>query len=64
LVFLVVLKGGNIKMSIKIGAFGYGIGALCAAGAILLTAMGNSSWGIFLTVAVVIWILSTLIRKL
>ncbi len=51
-------------MSIKIGAFGYGIGALCAAGAILLTAMGNSSWGIFLTVAVVIWILSTLIRKL
>ncbi len=48
---------------IKIGAFGYGVAAILAAGAVLLAALGVSSWPTFLAIAVVIWILSVLARK-
>ena len=31
-------------MSIKIGAFGYGVGSIFAAGTILLAALSNPAW--------------------
>jgi len=51
-------------MVIKIGAFGYGLAAIFGAGAILLAALGNENWGIFAILAVFIWILSVLARKI
>ena len=51
-------------MTIKIGAFGYGVGAILAAGAVLLAVLGNNSWKTFLIVALIIWFLSILIRKI
>lgn len=50
-------------MGIKIGAFGYGIGALAMAGAVLLAALGKDNWGTFAFIAVLIWVISTLLRK-
>ena len=44
-------------MVFKIGAFGYGVGAIFAAGSVLLAALGNDSWSTFLIVAILIWIL-------
>ncbi len=49
-------------MGVKIGAFGYGIGAIFAAGAVLLAIMGNSNWFIFMILAFVIWFISALPR--
>jgi len=49
-------------MGIRISAIGYGIGAIFAAGAVLLAALNNPNWGTFTGIAVGIWIISTLIR--
>ncbi len=51
-------------MSINISAVGYGGGALCIVGSILLDAIGNSSWPIFLVVGVVLIVLGWIIRKI
>ena len=51
-------------MSIKIGAFGYGLGAIFGAGAVLLAVLGSSLWSYFLAAAVIIWILSVIARKI
>jgi len=51
-------------MGIKISAVGYGSGALSIAGAILLAAIGNSSWPIFLIVGVFLVIFGAIIRKI
>ena len=51
-------------MAIKISAVGYGGGALCIVGAILLDAIGNSSWPVFLFAGVGLIIYGALIRKL
>jgi len=51
-------------MGIKISAVGYGSGALCIVGAILLAAMGNSSWPIFLIVGVFLVVFSAIMRKI
>ena len=50
-------------MGISIMAIGYGGGALCIVGAILLDAIGNSSWPIFLIVGVFLIVFGALIRK-
>ena len=51
-------------MGINISAIGYGGGALCIVGSILLDVIGNSSWLIFLIVGVALIIFGTLIRKI
>ena len=51
-------------MGINISAVGYGGGALCIVGSILLDALGNSSWPIFLITGVGLIILGWVIRKL
>jgi hypothetical protein len=51
-------------MSIKIGAFGYGLAAIFGAGAVLLAVLGKSDWKTFAGIAVILWILSIIIRKL
>lgn len=56
------LNSIGVNMGIKIGAFGYGIGAICAAGAILLAALGKTEWKTFAAIAVVLWVISTLVR--
>ena len=53
----------KIEMVIKIGAFGYGLGAIFGAGAVLLAALGNSNWGTFAVIAVLLWIIPVLIRN-
>ena len=51
-------------MAIKIGAFGYGLGAIFGAGAVLLAVLGKSEWKIFAFIAVLLWIISLIARKL
>lgn len=51
-------------MAIKIGAFGYGLAAIFGAGAVLLAALGDDNWKTFAGIAVLLWIISILIRKL
>lgn len=51
-------------MTIKIGAFGYGVAAILAAGSILLAVLNNTAWKTMLFVAVVIWIISVIARKI
>ena len=51
-------------MTIKIGAFGYGLAAIFGAGAVLLAALGNGSWTTFAGIAVLLWIISLVVRKL
>ncbi len=51
-------------MSVKIGAFGYGVASILAAGSILLAALDNPAWSTILAVAVIVWIISILARKL
>jgi len=51
-------------MTIKIGAFGYGLAAIFGAGAVLLAAIGNASWGTFAVIAVILWLISLIARKI
>ncbi|MEK6862920.1 MAG: hypothetical protein AABW57_02030 [Nanoarchaeota archaeon] len=51
-------------MGINISAGGYGLAAILGAGAILLSVLGKDTWDSFLTFAVIIFIASTLIRRL
>lgn len=51
-------------MGIKIGAFGYGLAAILGAGAVLLATLKEPVWSTFLIVAVVVFVLSILLRKL
>lgn len=51
-------------MSIKIGAFGYGLGAIFGAGAVLLAVSGKAEWKVFAFIAVLLWIISVVVRKL
>lgn len=51
-------------MPIKISAFGYGLAAILGAGAVFLAALSNPAWTTFLGVAVVVFILSILLRKI
>jgi len=51
-------------MGINISAVGYGGGALSIAGAVLLAAIGNSSWSIFLMVGVLLVIFGELVKKI
>lgn len=50
-------------MAIKIGAFGYGLGAIFGAGAVLLAALGKTEWKVFAFIAILLWIISIVIRK-
>ena len=50
-------------MAIRIGAFGYGLAAIFGAGAVLLAALGKADWKTFVGIAVILWIISILIRK-
>lgn len=51
-------------MTIKIGAFGYGLAAILGAGAILLAALNKSNWNYFLFAAIIVFILSILLKKI
>jgi hypothetical protein len=51
-------------MAIKIGAFGYGLGAIFGAGAVLLAALGKTEWKAFAFIAVILWLISTAVRKI
>lgn len=51
-------------MSIKIGTFGYGLAAIFGAGAVLLAVLGKSDWKTFAGIAVILWLLSIIIRKI
>jgi hypothetical protein len=51
-------------MSIKIGAFGYGLAAILGAGSVLLAALNNPAWTTILWAAIIVWILSVLARKI
>lgn len=51
-------------MTIKIGAFGYGLAAILGAGTILLATLNNPAWKVTLAVAIFIWIFSVIIRKI
>ncbi len=51
-------------MTIKIGAFGYGVAAILAVGSILLAALNNPAWTTMLGVAVLIWIISLIAKKI
>ena len=51
-------------MVIKIGAFGYGLAAIFGAGAVLLAALGNSDWKTFAIIAVILWLISIVLRKI
>lgn len=51
-------------MVIKIGAFGYGLGAISMAGAILLAVLDKAQWKTFAFIAVMLWIISVLLRKI
>ena len=51
-------------MSIKIGAFGYGLAAIFGAGSILLAVLENSNWKTFAALAAIIWLVSVAARKL
>lgn len=51
-------------MGINIGAFGYGLAAILGAGSVLLAALGNPLWWKFLIAAIVVFVLSIILRKL
>lgn len=51
-------------MGIKIGAWGYGLAAILGAGAVLLAALNNDKWLYFLGAAVLVFLFSTILRKL
>lgn len=51
-------------MTIRIGAFGYGLAAICGAGAILLAALNNSAWTTFLIIAAILFVVSIIARKM
>jgi len=51
-------------MSIKIGAFGYGVASLLTVGAIFLAAIGKSEWKTFLFFGLAIWITSVLLKRI
>ena len=51
-------------MTIKIGAFGYGLAAIFGVGAVLLAAMGNSNWKTFAFIAVILWLISVAVKKI
>jgi len=51
-------------MGIKISVVGYGAGAISIAGAILLAAIGNSSWPTFLVAGFFLVVIGALIRKI
>lgn len=51
-------------MGIKIGAFGYGLAAILGAGTILLAALNNSAWTTTLGAAILVFIISILVRKI
>lgn len=53
-----------IKMGIKLGAFGYGLGAILGVGAVILAALGKDNWNYFLYAAIGVFIFSTIIKKL
>jgi len=51
-------------MAVKIGAFGYGLAAILGAGAVLLAAINSPFWNTFLGAAIIIFVLSILLRKI
>jgi hypothetical protein len=51
-------------MGIKIGAFGYGLGAIFGVGAVLLAVLENPAWKTFAFIAVILWLISVAIRKI
>ena len=51
-------------MTIKIGAFGYGLAAILGAGTILLAAISNPAWKTTLGAAIIVWLISVLVRKI
>lgn len=51
-------------MVIKIAAFGYGLAAIFGAGAVFLASLGKIEWKAFAFIAVIIWLISILIKKL
>lgn len=51
-------------MNVKIGAFGYGLAAILGTGAIILAGLNNPSWKTFLGIAVFLWIVSVILRRI
>ena len=51
-------------MGINISAWGSGLSAILGAGAVILAAMNNPAWSIFLTVAILALIISIILRKI
>ena len=51
-------------MTIKISAWGSGIGAIAMAGAILLAVLGNSNWPFFFAGSLFAFAFGALVRKL
>lgn len=51
-------------MAIKIGAYGYGLAAILGAGAVLLAVLNNPKSSDFLFAAILVFVLSILLRKM
>jgi len=51
-------------MAVKISVYGYGLACVLGAGSILLATMNNPLWSTFLGAAIVVFILSILLRKI
>jgi len=51
-------------MVIRIGVFGYGLATIFGAGAVLLATLGNPNWKMFAFIAVALWILSVVVRRI
>jgi S1-C subfamily serine protease len=49
---------------ISLKAAGYGLAALLGLGAVLLAAIQNPTWSVFLGAAVLVWVISLLARKI
>ena len=51
-------------MGINISAFGYGGGALCIVGSVLLAVLQNANWPIFLVAGIFLVVFGALLRKM
>ncbi|MBN2454711.1 hypothetical protein JXB11_04155 [Candidatus Woesearchaeota archaeon] len=51
-------------MALKISAWGGGLAAILGAGAVLLAALQNGNWPLFLFAAIFVFLISTASKKL
>jgi hypothetical protein len=50
-------------MVIKLIAYGTGLAAILGVGAVILSLAGNSDWGVFLIAAVLVLVISLVLKK-